>query len=241
MACGYCKHGRLGLGLIPDDWIDHDDILKPIKIPYCIKEKIIIKDIKCGDGHNISLDIDRRVYSWGLNQRGQCGQGHVLPINEPKIIEYIQEFVIDCIDCGYKHSYVKTVDKKHYLFGSNEYEKCITYNEETEIIRPFRVDQIIKSKCNPKEIIMIEPGYYNTIYALSMKIMDRFYDFFVEPEICVSLLVINFMLFFFGCHVILKIILYYFLTETFLRQIRKYVVFNYSSFDHVRTHIICSV
>ena len=105
---------------------------------------------------------------WGKNSCGQCGQESVASINKPKLIESVKDFVIDCIDCGYVHSYVKTVDKKHYLFGSNDNGECITYNDETEIIVPFRVDQIIKSKCNAKEIINIELGCFNTKVTVSV-------------------------------------------------------------------------
>ena len=57
----------------------------------------------------------------------ECGHetGFRTSINEPKLIESIKEFVIDCncidcncIDCKCDHSYVKTVHKKHYLFGN---------------------------------------------------------------------------------------------------------------------------
>ena len=37
-------------------------------------------------------------------------------INEPKLIKSVKELVIDYIDCGYRHSYIKTVDKRHYLW-----------------------------------------------------------------------------------------------------------------------------
>ena len=148
------------------------NLLKPTKIPYFIKEKIVIKDIKCGASFNIALDINGDVYSWGLNSSGQCGHGtdndHKEAIYQPKLIESVKEFVIDCIDCGYAHSYVKTVDKRHYLFGSNHSGECITYNDETKIFTPFRVDQIIKSKLNVKEIIKIELGFENTKVTVSV-------------------------------------------------------------------------
>ena len=114
------------------------------------------------------MDINGHVYSWGGNARGQCGQGNVLFIDKPIVIESVKDFVIDCIDCGYVHSYVRTMDKKHYLFGSNHYGECITYNDEKKIIKPFRVDQIIKSKCNDKEIIWIKLGYFNTKVMVSV-------------------------------------------------------------------------
>ena len=164
-TCGDCGPGQLGLSL------DQFSVLKPIKIPYFLKEKIVITDIKCGSNHNIALDINGDVYSWGCNRYGQCGHGtdNGEGVYEPKLIESVKEFVIDYIDCGYIHSYIKSIDKTHYLFGSNDYGECITYNDEIKIITPFRVDQIIKSKLNAKEILNIELGYHNTkVYASFM-------------------------------------------------------------------------
>ena len=45
------------------------DLLKPTKILYFINEKIVLKDIKCGGGHDIVLDINGDVCSWGGNQK----------------------------------------------------------------------------------------------------------------------------------------------------------------------------
>ena len=162
-SCGLYATGRLGLSL-NEDWSPGDAFFKPTKIPFFIKEKIVIKDIKCGCAHNIALDINGYVYSWGCNSYGQCGHGtdDGKNINEPKLIESAKEFVIDCIDCGYRHSYIKSTDGIHYLFGSNSYGECLTYNYEKHILSPFRVNQIIKTKCRTKEIIEIQLGYYNT-------------------------------------------------------------------------------
>ena len=174
-TCGFCKDGRLGLDLNDDNFtkmerMSKNYLFKPTKISFFIGKKIVIKDIKCGSAHNIALDTNGDVYSWGSNDDGQCGQGmdNKTFLSKPKLIESVKEFVIDCIGCGFSHSYVKTVDKRHYLFGDNYYGECITYNDEKKVITPFRVDQIIKSKCNAKEIIQIELGYKNTKVTVSV-------------------------------------------------------------------------
>ena len=35
----------------------------------------MIIDVKCGAAHNVALDINGDVYSWGHNGHGQCGHG----------------------------------------------------------------------------------------------------------------------------------------------------------------------
>ena len=112
-AYGYWKNGLLGLGLnfdefMPLDHIQDSDLLKPTKIPYFIKNKIVIKDVKCGARHNIAFDKNTHVYSWGYNAYGQCGHGmdSKKSINAPKSIESLIRFVIYYIDCRCAHSYV---------------------------------------------------------------------------------------------------------------------------------------
>ena len=83
-----------------------DELLKPTKILYFIKEKSVIHDNKCGRAHNVALDINGDVYSWGSDEYGQCGDGmdYGIFINKPKLIETVKEFVIDYNDCGYTHT-----------------------------------------------------------------------------------------------------------------------------------------
>ena len=130
----------------------------------------MIKDVKCGATHNVVLDINGDVYSWGSNGSGQCGQekDDEIYIYKPKLIESFKEYVVDCIDCGYDHSYVKTVDKRHYLFGGNCSGQCIAFTFGRKISRPSRVDQKIISKCNVKEIIQSDLGRFNTKVTVSM-------------------------------------------------------------------------
>ncbi len=69
-TCGYYKYGRLGLGIKESEYQDlkhfnGGDLYQVTKIPLFVKEKIIINDIKCGGQHNLALDINGKVYSWG--------------------------------------------------------------------------------------------------------------------------------------------------------------------------------
>ena len=79
-TCGSYRGGELGLDSNDDEFTTHETLqmnylYKPTKIQFFIKEKIVIKDIKCGIVHNIALDINGHVYAWGWNRYGQCGHG----------------------------------------------------------------------------------------------------------------------------------------------------------------------
>ena len=61
----YSGNGRLGLVLNENEFTRLDCyVFKPTKISFFVKEKIVIKNIKCGEGHNIALDINGDVFSW---------------------------------------------------------------------------------------------------------------------------------------------------------------------------------
>ncbi len=164
-TCGESEYGRLGLGHYKDG-----ALFEPTKIPFFVKENIVIKDVKCGYAHNLALDINGKVYSWGSNYYGQCGHNVVdeEPLMAPKLIESVKDYIVDVIDCGCSHSYIKTEDGRHYLFGSNDDGECITFNDENKIIAPFRVDEIIKQHYNAQEIIQMVLGYGNTKVIVSV-------------------------------------------------------------------------
>ena len=45
------------------------DVYLPKVIPYFINNNIFIIDIDAGASHNLAVDIDGNVYSWGSNER----------------------------------------------------------------------------------------------------------------------------------------------------------------------------
>eukprot|EP01084_Bolivina_argentea_P159643 278020_1 len=94
-------------------------ILDPTIIKSFNDENIIIKDIKCGRNHNLSIDINHKIYSFGNNENGQCGHGYYAAetIFIPLIIETLKYENTISIKCGSLYSYAKTDSNKHYLFG----------------------------------------------------------------------------------------------------------------------------
>eukprot|EP01084_Bolivina_argentea_P244611 409749_1 len=150
--------GELGIG----DSTEYEEILKPIPIGYFLENKIRITDIKCGSEHNLCIDNNGKIYSFGLNASKQCGISGKSFIFKPQIIQSLKELKIIGIETGHRHSYCKSNNGKHFLFGSNEHNECLTYDGRKKVCIPYCVNDVIDEICNGKYIKYVSLGYYNT-------------------------------------------------------------------------------
>eukprot|EP01084_Bolivina_argentea_P178981 309315_1 len=170
-CCGININGGLGVG-------HNDDVYEPTAIQWFIDEGIRIKDICCGSDHNVALDIHGGVYTWGANHMGQCGDSSTNYIDLPKKILYFKNECVTTIDCGSNHTYCLVKSKcsarrdRHYLFGSNKYNECITYDDilmreyecykNTKVTTPHCINDIIEEKSGGKTIKAVYLGHHNT-------------------------------------------------------------------------------
>ena len=159
--------------------IDQDkfDYWEPDIIPYFKENGIKIKDISSGYRHNLAVDIEGRIYSWGDNYSRQCGHELLGPslhgdfIEEPRMIESLKEYVVVVTKCGYSHSYCKTDGGKHFLWGHNRYRECVSDEREEEsesvqvyknVAEPFMINDVIEEEYDGAEIVDVSLGYHNT-------------------------------------------------------------------------------
>ena len=156
-CCGNNSVGELGLG--HNEWI-----FEPVPIPFFVINKIRIKQVKCGSNHHLALDDRCFVYSWGCNKFGQCGDGKAKQcLNTPRLIEFFANEIVKGIDCGSFHSYCRTEEGKHYLFGSNYENECVTFNDKQEkVMQPFCINDNVYTHCGGKQIKAIYLGHFNT-------------------------------------------------------------------------------
>ena len=170
---GNC-HGQLGIGHNNDrytincEYFDYSQITTDY-IGYFVQNKIRIKDIECGFDHNLAIDINGKVYSWGYDNYYQCGHGNKKHDTknkyfvQPKMIEAFTNYVIMEIKCGSHHSYCKSVDYKHFLFGSNEYNECIGSNKHK---LPYCINHVMNNLCENKNIKSVSLGFKNTVFVM---------------------------------------------------------------------------
>ncbi|XP_012226239.2 RCC1 and BTB domain-containing protein 1-like [Linepithema humile] len=94
----------------------------PLEVTALSGERVV--DIKCGYYHVLVLTDDKKVYSWGRNNRGQVGHAVVetVPIPTEVIIE--DEWGkkdIQSISCGLVFNMAVTCDGELYGWGENTY------------------------------------------------------------------------------------------------------------------------
>ena len=87
----------------------------------------------------MALDDEAKVYSWGENGSGECGDGSTARIHRdsPKLIEKRSGYKVDYIKSGFNHCYCKTVCGKHYLWSSNNDGEC-TLDKTMDVEEPFK-------------------------------------------------------------------------------------------------------
>ena len=158
-ACG-SSNGTGCLGL-KDENNRYRNAYVPELIEYFYENEIQIKDIACGGYHNLALDSEGCVYSWGMNDGGRCGDGTMDHVFVPTPIPCFKDKIVDIIKCGFFHSYVKTVDGDHYLFGFNQDSECIASTEQYVTV-PCCINEKVRMQFMIREIISVHPGCYNT-------------------------------------------------------------------------------
>ena len=168
-CCG-CNQKRLWYDTtnqryVPRDWrkTHKNTVSLPIPIKYFVVNKIRIADISCGGWHTLAIDEHYRLFSWGNNSWAQCGLRVSFDDLNPGLIEYFESMKIDKIDCGYYHSFCRTLDGKHYLFGKNLDNECLKDDGGQYADIPFQIDDIIYEKTDGMCITNVKLGCDVTI------------------------------------------------------------------------------
>ncbi len=83
-----------------------------------------VKMISAGRKHSMILTDDGTVYTFGLNENGQLGNGSYVNSNVPIKVKDANGFVngnVEMISAGEEHNIILTRDGTVYTFGLNEY------------------------------------------------------------------------------------------------------------------------
>eukprot|EP01083_Nonionella_stella_P136683 416043_1 len=144
-VCGINICGCLGLYAEAAPLGDYTSLPNPQPIAYFVDHEIKICDINCGESHNLALDEQGRVYAWGNNEFGMCG---------------------DTTQCQvYVPHYVKTMENEHYLFGRNRFNECFKqmFTSEKHEKRIYTPQRITLDEYE-MELVDIIPGIDNTTF-----------------------------------------------------------------------------
>ena len=132
-----------------------------------------ITDISMGDGHYIALDSNGKVYTWGLNDYGQLGDGtnqqSYLPIciSDNNNIIYGKK-IID-VEAGEKHCIIVDSDGKVYTWGNNEFGQLGNQNNNN-LNNPICISDIDGNILNGKKIIKASASNHNIVLDSNGKV-----------------------------------------------------------------------
>eukprot|EP01084_Bolivina_argentea_P159282 277423_1 len=115
---GTAANGRLGLG--NNDNIIKHHILSPMKNKYFIENNIKIVEISCGDRHVCCLSYSNKVYTFGWNIHGQCGNSTDCDVVLPYQVMFAnngKQCRTKTIGCGSRHTVILDDDSNLFIFG----------------------------------------------------------------------------------------------------------------------------
>lgn len=143
---GANSHGQLGQGILSEQSI----VPQNIDLSGCSLRVEDIKKIVGGAGHTLILDTDGRIYSCGLNDKGQTGNGNIEQRNVlmfEKIHTLEHKIVVD-VCCGWDSSAALTRDGELYVWGSNRYGQLgLDHLVFLTISQPHRISIGEKVRC----------------------------------------------------------------------------------------------
>ena len=100
-----------------------------------------VKDVACGSDHLLLLETGRgRLWSLGLNHRGQLGHGDILQRLEPFLIEALDGLKITAISCGQWHNLVLSECGDLYSWGWNAHKQLGHSTDSPTITIPCLVE-----------------------------------------------------------------------------------------------------
>ncbi|KAM9964598.1 hypothetical protein ACTFIW_004369 [Dictyostelium discoideum] len=154
-AWGYNYFGQCG-----------DKTNQTIKVPTSIlfptiDNKIIIKQIACGDSHSLAIaEQPYGLYSWGVNRWGQLGHGDQLNRNQPTLLSNIgsgsggsgNSISFSMVACGSQHSMIVSNYGELYTFGCGTTGR-LGHGDEQPKFKPTPVSSLVG-----KSIVSVAAG-----------------------------------------------------------------------------------
>ena len=141
---GWNEGGQLGLG-------DKKDRYEPTLIPYFKENGIFITQLTTAYKHNLALDKNGKVYSWGWNEYGELGLSHNEERLSPSFISYFEEngIIISKLAISSWQSFALDNMGQLYSWGRNENGRLGLSDEidrnEPSLIKYFKDNNVIKN------------------------------------------------------------------------------------------------
>ncbi|EGG13578.1 regulator of chromosome condensation domain-containing protein [Cavenderia fasciculata] len=123
----------------------HDMVYDPTPIPSLRGKKII--HISCGPNYTIVVDQNNNIYSFGMNDMGQCGikvDSNNRVVSKPTKLDFGTNHLglgkIEQIDSGWGHSIFTTDKNEMFVWGSNLHGQCGIGTKGRDIVTLRQID-----------------------------------------------------------------------------------------------------
>lgn len=113
---------------------------KPVKVKFQYNTISIIR-ISAGGRHNLAIDSNFNLYSWGSGKNGRLGHDNEKDQNYPKAIESISNSKIIFCSAGDTYSCAITQDNYLYTWGSGEFGR-LGHEGNTDEYIPKQIEDI---------------------------------------------------------------------------------------------------
>ncbi|XP_052400223.1 secretion-regulating guanine nucleotide exchange factor isoform X1 [Carassius gibelio] len=98
---GRSNYGQLGQTNLSTE--KESDTVTSSGHPVEVKALFGATQIACGSEHNLAL-VGGRIFSWGWNEHGMCGDGSLFDVTQPRPIPHLRDASALLIGCGAGHS-----------------------------------------------------------------------------------------------------------------------------------------
>ncbi|ANB12961.1 Srm1p [Sugiyamaella lignohabitans] len=100
--------------------------------PIKIKGLKNIKSVAAGEYHSFAIDIDNKLWAWGLNNFGQCATwgsgddneaGSGVSVTKPTLAKFFEDKEVAQVDGGNHHSLILTTNGEVYAVGEMNFNQ----------------------------------------------------------------------------------------------------------------------
>ncbi|KAK8956594.1 Ultraviolet-B receptor UVR8 [Platanthera zijinensis] len=138
---GAGSDGQLATGTLEDQ-----SLPQPLR---SIPSSHPVSHMACGGAHAIALTSNRKVFTWGRGTHGQLGHGDLGSCLKPKLVDFLEGFIIHNISAGWNHSGFVTDTGRLFMCGDGSFgqlgngdNQSHSLPEEVLFFLSKRVDQV---------------------------------------------------------------------------------------------------
>ena len=144
----YCfgkgEHGRLGLPNYTNMQCKQPTILPKFNTENCV-------EISSFSSHNLCIDNEGHVYSWGKGEHGRLGNGQNKSCDIPQLLEPLRSYKVKHVAVGLSHSLILTDDGNVWSFGCGEHGR-LGHGDSAEFRSPKLIEGLIKTNIHINHI-----------------------------------------------------------------------------------------